>query len=508
MSTSLVRLLEEAKESKRPKDEGLFGRLVLNEMLFSRMELMNRFKDPDPRRDLDEECGYPHIITLQQLDYMFERESLATRVVTLPPDDCWSLDPDVYETESSSITPFERAWQDLLNEHDIVHYLHRLDVESRRGHYGILLLGLDDGKNLAKRVKGISNRGEPEGKVEHKLLYLRPYRERLATIVEREQDPNNPRYGQPLYYQLQTQNLTSGNETQTTDLQQVSRLELVHWSRVIHLADGCTSDDIIGTPALQNVYNRLADVRKLLSSSAEMFYKGAFPGYSFEVPHELLGEVEMDAESLRQEFYRYSNKLQRYLAIKGVTVKQLSPQVSSPKDHLEVQVGAISMALDCPTRVFMGSEEGRLASNQDSRTWNRKLRRRQTKHLSPRVLRPVVKRFSAFGILPKVKQFFTDWPDLNAPTTEDKADVAIKMTNCLSTYVSTGVAAAMSLKSYYTMVMGWTPDEADEIIKDSGAVPPEIMKVLKLAQAPAGGDKTATPPKDRKKSGINKGGGK
>jgi hypothetical protein len=220
-----------------------------------------------------------------------------------------------------------------------------------------------------------------------------------------------------------------------------------------------------GVPRMQPVYNRLIDLRKILSGSGEMFWKGAFPGISFEVNPELVDQgVTLDPESMRKEFERYENGLQRYLATTGVTAKSLQIQVSSPKDHVEAHMSAIAVTLGIPKRILFGSEQAQLASSQDAMAWNKRVNRRQTKYVTPLLIQPIVDRLIAFSVMPgPVKSYKIDWPDLDSPTDADKAQIALQKTQALAAYVTGGVDQLIPPKPYLTMILDMTPEEADVI---------------------------------------------
>src|SRR5262245_10472761 len=74
------------------------------------------------RRDFNAECDYPDVIGPEQYKAMYDRE-LGARVVEVLPDECWSLDPEVYETEEQEKTPFETAWDELETKHNAYQYL-------------------------------------------------------------------------------------------------------------------------------------------------------------------------------------------------------------------------------------------------------------------------------------------------------------------------------------------------------------------------------------------------
>jgi hypothetical protein len=137
-------------------------------------DLIRGFQNIDPRRNLDDECGYPPSSTLNAQLYrdLYDREPLATRTVQLLPEEAWQVQPNVTEDDSAeNVTPFEEAWDALSRQlagpagngswyqdedgSSIWQHLKRADTLSGIGHYGILLFGIDDGKELWEPVDGV-----------------------------------------------------------------------------------------------------------------------------------------------------------------------------------------------------------------------------------------------------------------------------------------------------------------------------------------------------------------
>lgn len=433
--------------------------------------------DP-PLRDIDKECGYPpgDTIPLQNLKAMYDREGIANRVVGVYPESCWSVDPYVYETVQEEETEFEKRLGLIVEKNQLWHYLHRVDELSGIGRYGVLLLGIDDGSSsLSEPVDGIDpSTGEAdEGeKEERNLLYLMPYDESFVSICEWEKDWRSPRYMKPTLYEINIADPTIWSGTGTgarVSNPPDQKTEKVHWTRIIHAADNCKSSDIFGVPRQQSVYNRLYDIRKIAGSSAEMFWKGGFPGYSFEVMPNTgdMMAVELDPEAMREEFEKFSNSLQRYMALVGVSAKSLAPQVADPSAHVNVQLMLIAITLGVPMRIFMGSEEGKLASTQDKGNWNGKVHYRMEKYLTPRLVRPTIDRLMAIGVLPTVEKYIVHWPDLNTQSNMEKAEVALKLTDSMGRYMSSGADQLMARKEYLTKIFEFTTEEADAIIESA-----------------------------------------
>lgn len=443
---------------------GVFGRLTLNEINEVSMFMRSRLQQlVDPRRDLDGECGYPASISPQMYKDMYDREGVATRVVNVYPEECWAMDPEIYESEVPENTPFEDAWVELNNEMNIVEYLSRIDEMSGIGHFGVLLLGLDDGGELNDPVDGVADDGTATPGLSHKLQFMRTFDESMVRISKWEVDRQSPRFGLPVEYDITFNAMADGSRI--IGGMGPNTNEKVHWTRIIHVADNRKGSEVYGTPRQQTVFNRICDIRKTFGGSAEMFWKGGFPGYSFETNPDLL-DVTLDKEAMREEFENYSNGLQRYLALTGVQAKSLNPQVASPEHHLKVQLMGISIALGVPYRVFVGSEEARIQGAQDSQIWNKRLARRNTKYVGPHVVRPTVDRFIKYGILPKPKsQYYVVWPDLNTSTDQEKADSAAKRATAIATYVGSNSELFMPPLEFMVHVLHYPLAVAEQIIK-------------------------------------------
>jgi len=419
-----------------------------------RSELLSQFLNPG--KDINFECGYPDSIEIGDYKRMYDRVGVAARVVDIFPDESWSVRPIIYETEDTDETKFEKVWKELERKYRIIHYLHRMDTLSGIGRFGVLVIGINDGKTLDKPVAGIDLRtgGNTTSKT-YELLYLKPFDESAVQVQKKVTDVNNPRYGYPEVYNISFDSEDVGLSN--------SKVMKVHWTRVIHVSDNRVMSEVFGTPRMQRVYNQLLDIRKILGGSGEMFWKGGFPGYSFKVdPDQDLTDTEKN--DLKDELRDYAQGLQRYLSFVGVGVESLEPQVSDPLGHLTAQVNSICVSWGVPKRIFEGSERGELASSQDVKTWNTRIRKRQENYLTPLLVRPFIDRLQAFGILPPAP-YSISWPDLHTPSDQETAKVALTRTQAMATYVSGSVDDMVPPQEFLTMVMGMNPDEVAVIAK-------------------------------------------
>lgn len=244
----------------------------------------------------------------------------------------------------------------------------------------------------------------------------------------------------------------------------------IHWSRCVHLADNLGSSEVFGVPRMRPVYNRLLDLRKLYGGSAEMYWRGAFPGLSVETHPQLGGDVEIDKSALRTQIEQYQNTLQRYLALTGMSAKSLAPQVVDPTNQIDVQLTAICIRLGIPKRIFMGSERGELSSNQDASTWTDRLRDRQTNYINPRVIAPFVNRLIALGVLPVPERYGIVWPDLESVSDAEQAVNAAKRMEAITKYVQGDVESLMHPADFLTREMGFSAEDADAILEGAASI--------------------------------------
>lgn len=436
----------------------------LSNIMTMRYKLLSQMLGQQEQRDIDKECGYPKTITAADCKFLYEREGIATRAVGVFPAESWKQDPEVYEKEDDTETQFEKDWKALVKKFNLFGFLQRADRLSGIGTFGVILLGISDGKTLELPVEGIDDTGTARAGLKYQLLYIRTFDETEVTISSYETDVTNPRYGMPKMYSINYAQIAASTSQPAPPANTVA----VHWSRIIHLADNLESSEVMGVPRLKTIWNRLYDLRKVLSSSGEMFWKGGFPGFSFETNPNLTLTGEIDRDSLRAEFEKYQNGLQRYLALTGMTAKSLAPQVSDPTAHFTTHLKAICVSLGIPYRIFMGSEEAQLAGEQDATAWNERLKERQCKYITPRIITPLANRLMDLGCVAPIANrdegICVEWPDLHTPSDKEKADVAKTKTESMVSYVSGGADALMPPEIFFEWVLGYSKEEVKAIM--------------------------------------------
>src|SRR5262249_14186491 len=127
----------------------------------------------DPRRNYENEAGYPCLdesINVETYRQLFDRDSVANRAVSILPKESWRISPQINETDDPGrTTQFEKDWDEFAAQigstgatwyekergSAIWSYLLRLDILCGIGKFGVLLLGVDDGRNLAEPIEGV-----------------------------------------------------------------------------------------------------------------------------------------------------------------------------------------------------------------------------------------------------------------------------------------------------------------------------------------------------------------
>lgn len=431
---------------------------------------------PYGTRDIDKECGYPEAIGIVDYVRLYERGDIAARVVDIEPMECWKEYPTIYETEEERETPFEKAVDKLVSKTNLFSYLLRIDRISGIGRFGVLFLGFDDGREFNTPAPGFTDSKESEEVGKAKILYYRVFDESSVSISEYETDRKSPRYQLPKLYTLQFSNDPLIGDSTASTVTPATESVQVHWSRIIHIADNLTASELFGQPRMQNVYNRLLDLRKINGGAAEMFWKGGFPGYSFEVDPTAGEFSEEDKLALRSEAKDYSEGLRRYLTMVGVSVKSLAPQVADPKGHIDNVLRIIATTKGIPVQFFIGAESGNVSSIQNAKTWAERVAFRRHMYITPHIIRPTIDRLIQAGALPKPEDipesdkgpaeegdYTVKWIPLATLTETERAQVAKDLTEALARYSTSGSEALVPLPEFLGKFLGFSFQQVEAI---------------------------------------------
>ena len=369
------------------------------------------------KRDMYGVLGFPDVITTAEYVARYERGGIAGRIVDCLPKACWRGDMWIEEDEDpKTLTALEKAWEDLEKRLKIKAMLQRVDTLSRLSTYAVLLIGAPG--NLDEEL--------PKGRSES-LLYFSPFlggggpsgsnhssgtsADADATIFEYDADMTSPRFGLPKTYQLRR-----------TDISAPMLQRPVHWSRIIHAAEGLLRDECFGQPALMRVWNDLDSLEKCAGGGAEAFWLRCSAGMHLDVDKDMEMSVE-DKAALATQADEYAHQLRRMIRTRGVEVTQLGSDVANFSNPVDSIVSLISGATGIPKRILLGSEMGELASTQDRENFRDLVNGRQTGYLAPCLVQPLVDRLMAYGYLPTA-EYKVKWPHIEVLGEKEKVEGA------------------------------------------------------------------------------------
>ena len=341
----------------------------------------------------------------------------------------------------------KRAGTNSINQLNLRAKFARVDRLAGLGHYGVLLLGLDD-------VKAVTDMANPVRSGKRQLKYVKPLSEASATIQEWDNNPNSERYGFPKIYQL------------TLELSDSSTITVnVHHSRIVHIPGQLLEDEVNGLPRLEAVFNRLLDLEKIVGGSAEMFWRGARPGFQ-GIVSEGYNMTDEDIDELQKQLDEYEHGLRRFLINRGVSLDALAQQVSDPRNHVDVQLQMISAITGIPRRILTGSERGELASTEDRNTWLSMIQERREEYAEPVILRPFIDKCIEFGVLAKPQTDYTiQWTDLWAASEKELVDIGQIRASALKDYLMV-LGQWMLIPQIYSMRSFWAWQDQIDLIKE------------------------------------------
>lgn len=412
-------------------------------------------------RNLYQALGYP--LDIKYLDYIarYKRQDMAGAIIDRPVKVTWQGDLEIIESDDDKETALEKAWKELNDELGLKSRFVRLDKLASIGKYGILLLGLDDVRGKEDNINPVvGNR---------KLKYVKPYGQGSAAISKWETRTRDKRYGLPLIYDITA---TDAENSTTSQI-------LVHYSRVIHVADEMLESEVEGTPRLEAVYNRLMDLEKLVGGDAEMFWRGARPGYTGTVEKDFKLTPEMQKD-LKDQIDEFEHHLRRILINEGVDYKALEQQVADPKGHVDVQIQMISAKTGIPKRILTGSERGELASSQDRDEMMTYIQSRREEYAEPKIVRPFIDRCIEYGILPAAGEngYTVKWKDLFAISEKERVEIGKARAEALGKYAASPMAeSVVPWEGFVKYFLGLDKDDIDwlEELRDAAIKEEERM---------------------------------
>ena len=470
--------IKEVISNKNPSGNGEISKELRLLVSMSRAALAGRLgKSYGEDRKLYKALGWKEALIFEDYNARYQRDGIGKRIVDAPVSASWRLRPEIEEKVERKEgvekieTEFEKRWKELVDSKSIYHYLVRADKLSGIGQYGILLLGFDDANNANMKTPVESAK---------ELMWMRAYSETNAVIKSFVADPSDERYGLPEFYEVSIQQPSQNIGSIATE-KLSTETKVVHWTRVLHIAEELLEDDINGTPRMECVFNWLYCLEMVSGSSAEIWWRVAIPGLAFILDKDAQFDSTQTMAALQDEVENYIHGKQRTMRLQGMDIKNLSSPVADPSNLVKVYISLIAGSTGIPQRILIGSERGELSSSQDETAWNKKTDERRKNYCEPMILRKLIERLGMIGVLTIPDAGYNvNWEDIIVPTDEEKAKVRKTNSEALAIYANSIAASdILSPELFFSEIMEWD----DETIKKiSGLIATEAIKQEKQAK--------------------------
>jgi len=322
---------------------------------------------PDGKRNYNQLFGYGDVLCYRDYKDMFKRGGIANTVVAKLPKMCWRDAMEIMVNDKPILEDEIAA----LTKYGFLDAMERADICNRIGRYSALFVGVPDGLDPWLPV-GSAKAGDIKG------LYFNVYEEDGIEVAEYERDPASPRYNKPLIYILQT------TDSFDSKLQGSVKAIRVHYSRVIHFAEGALSNSLEGCSSLEAPWNAITDKMKVSGSSGEANFKNsrqkivlsAREGSKFN-PN--------DVTALKENAEAFQNNQEDFLRTKNMDTTAIQPAIASPRDAFDINVEEVSGTTGIPVRVF-GRQVANVAGSEDKATLNALVNDRQNHECTPMLL--------------------------------------------------------------------------------------------------------------------------
>ena len=444
---------------KKKKQSININQQLLGSLLQRQLLSANLGSQYHGQRDIYRALGYPKLLSFSDYYSRYTRQDIAAAIIDRPTTATWK---GLFKINSSDETvDITEKYKELNKQYSLKDCFLRADKLAGLGEYAIIYLGFSDVTTSEVAQLPISSSVS--------LAYVKPFSQANAEIHSYVTDPTNERYGKPLLYKIKLQSEASTEYD-----------FLVHYSRCIHITQDLLEDDVLGTPRLQKVYNRLLDIEKLVGGSAEMFWRGARPGMQSKVDKDYT--VPPDIENkLQTQLQEYENDLRRLFTVEGIELKELQTQVSDPSKHVDIQIQMISAETGIPKRILVGSERGELSSSQDKSEWLELIQSRREEFAEVKIINPFINLLQEVKILPDVS-FEVEWPDLFAQSEKDKADVTKVRMEALKIYTESPIINYITFEVFLSTFLKLDDEVITKILEQKDTIIEEEEEFNKITK--------------------------
>jgi hypothetical protein len=408
-----------------------------------------------------QDYGYKPELEFEDHYQMYRRFGIAKAGIKMPVNMCWRTFPKILEgnegdgDDREDPTPWESTINSIFKQTKLMRKLKRVDEFQRVGHYGAFVV----------QVRGTGDQpiwNTPLDKIRaDQIVKFIPLYEVQLKPTEWENNDKSERYGQPVMYQFQESELKDST-TQDSRLRSVT----VHHSRVIIFAEGADDESIYGVPANEAGFNDLITMEKIIGAGGEGFWKSAamktvYSNTSKDAPMPGVDEVDAMDEAIKD----FIEGLDKHLMVGGLDPKVLSVAMADPKEPFTIALQSYSASIEVAGKLLVGSQEGKLASQEDARFTMSAMQSRR-EDFGTIMVQSCVDWLSSHGIINK-SEYYVEWDDLLAPSDKDKFELGTQLSKIIIEMTArfgeppidpSEVATVMGFKPYDEPIVGGEDD--------------------------------------------------
>lgn len=360
-------------------------------------------------RDLYKWLGYKKNLNFTDFNDRYLRGGVAGRIVDAFPQATWRVHPIITGLD---------GFDELEKRINLFQIMERVDKLAGIGWYAAAFIGFRGGRPL--------DRPPANAKGPQDILFITPLSQTNAEIAEIDDDPSSERFGLPTIYNVTFSRSQDGSAVSIPGLRNITTR--VHYSRIIHVAEGLLEDSLFGMPRLMRPWNYLDDLDKIVGGGAEAIWRTVDRGLHIDIDKDAILDPD-DEDDFDDEIQEYMHQFKRFIKTQGVTIKPLGAEAPDTSNPTNSAISLISGTTGIPQRILMGSERGQLASSQDERNFNARVKERQISYGEGVILRPFINRAIEFGALSG--NYTIKWPDISMQTDRERADVAARMAQAI-----------------------------------------------------------------------------
>ncbi|MCJ8293403.1 MAG: DUF1073 domain-containing protein [Colwellia sp.] len=421
---------------------------------------------PDGKRDYNILFGYGTDLFFSDYYNMFKRGGIAGTVVEKVAKACWR---DLPEIKVGDDVILEKELR-ILKNRGMFKALERADILNRIGNFSVLLIGIPDGTDLHLPLGSAR-------KDDFKSLYFNPYNYDGIEITKWDTDAASVRFGLPELYQLQTTNIN-----QDKNKEAIFTSHVVHWSRVVHMAEGALDSSVEGRSSLQQPWNCLIDKDKVRGGSGEAYYRNARQKLALEVDKDATIDNGTEAlKGLKENVENFQNGYEDVLRLNKMKANMLQPGLASPRDAFDIAVEEVSGVTGIPIRILLGKGTGQLAGTEDKAAWNALILDRQEQECQNWLLRALSILADA-GILDLPEDSEVEYSPQKALTQLEESTIMVNKATAFKTVIdglSTAAADELAVESVFEEIglkievenISFDDEEDDESLKDDDGNP-------------------------------------